>query len=417
MSDAEDCFRAKWKLPKRGSPRPFEGLDSKMSHENRMYLLELFLWQSVRDHLLRTSNPSEATVFVIGYTPIMLDWSQPCPRVGDVGARQRAIHDALTGSKWFRRRNGTDHVFLWTRYNLKPDKALRSLLDSGPMVAVLERSFFMLQRKWPRAFEAGRVIMMPYVSSGFVDSDVGEGRARHDRSYPHARYFFRGNMKRHGEGLQREVVLPGLAKMLDKADFKHKKVNVGKDKPTVYTDLLNETASELRRASICPCPEGDSPTTLRPFEALASGCLPIFMVEKEIIAYDIPFPSLIDWDSIALFVRSMQDIGACQNGLKETFLVLDSLGGPASSREVAERLERMRVLGKEVFYRHFSFLRNPEGVVSSMLFEARELLRRGFVHNKYQPQLRHKVANEPAQRDRDKQMQHLKGVDVHSGDM
>ena len=61
------------------------------------------------------------------------------------------------------------------------------------------------------------------------------------------RYFFRGNMKRKGEGQAREVFLPGLAKMLDNADFQHRKVNVGKDKPTVYTSLLNETSSELRR--------------------------------------------------------------------------------------------------------------------------------------------------------------------------
>ncbi len=41
MSDSEDCFRQKWGLPPRGSERPFEGLDMKMSHENRMYLLEV----------------------------------------------------------------------------------------------------------------------------------------------------------------------------------------------------------------------------------------------------------------------------------------------------------------------------------------------------------------------------------------
>jgi hypothetical protein len=56
-------------------------------------------------------------------------------------------------------------------------------------------------------------------------------------------------MKRHGEGLERQTFLPGLAKMLESADFMHRKVNVGKDKLTVYTDLLNETSSELRRYS------------------------------------------------------------------------------------------------------------------------------------------------------------------------
>jgi len=118
---------------------------------------------------------------------------------------------------------------------------------------------------------------------------------------------------------------------------------------------------------MCPCPEGDSPTTLRPFEALAAGCVPVFFVEKEVsciqsrpciqlllllkctsdlkfcptrghhfadlygqlqvIAYDIPFPSLIDWDSIAFFARSMAEIGQCDYGQRETFKFLDALGG------------------------------------------------------------------------------------------
>lgn len=176
MSGAEDCFRAKWKLPPRGSKEPFEGLDSKMSHENRMYLLELFLWQSIRDHPMRTRDPSEAGLFIIGYTPIMLDWSSPCAEVGDKTTREKEIHAELVKSPHFKRKSGADHLFLWTRYNLKPDKALRGLLDSGPIVAVLERSFFMLQRKWPKAFERGSVVMMPYVSSGFIDTREDTGR-------------------------------------------------------------------------------------------------------------------------------------------------------------------------------------------------------------------------------------------------
>ena len=69
-------------------------------------------------------------------------------------------------------------------------------------------------------------------------------------------------MKRHGEGLERQTFLPGLAKMLESADFMHRKVNVGKDKLTVYTDLLNETSSELRRYSSdssFPCLTPSSP--------------------------------------------------------------------------------------------------------------------------------------------------------------
>lgn len=185
MTDYEDCFRAKWRLPPRGSSTPFQGLDSKMSHENRMYLLEIFLWQSIKNHPMRTTDPEKAGLFIIGYAPILIDWSQPCEAGGDKPTRERQIHDALKSSKYFQRKGGSDHLFFWTRYNLKPDKTLRQLLDSGPIVAVLERSFFMLQRKWPLAFERGSVVLMPYVSSGFIDTD--EDTREKDSKKPYKR--------------------------------------------------------------------------------------------------------------------------------------------------------------------------------------------------------------------------------------
>ena len=49
--------------------------------------------------------------------------------------------------------------------------------------------------------------------------------------------------------------------------------------------------------------------------------------QLQVIAYDIPFPSLIDWDSIAFFARSMAEIGQCDHGQRETFKFLDALGG------------------------------------------------------------------------------------------
>ncbi len=134
---------------------------------------------------MRTHDPESASLFIIGYAPIVLDWCAPCAAIGDTFERQRQIQTALANSKYFKRKAGKDHLFLWTRYNLKPDKSLRALLDSGPIVAVLERAFFMLQRKWPRAFERGSVVMMPYVSSGFVDT--GEDTRAMDEAYPYAR--------------------------------------------------------------------------------------------------------------------------------------------------------------------------------------------------------------------------------------
>jgi hypothetical protein len=77
---------------------------------------QLFLWQAIRDHPLRTRDADSASLFIIGYTPIILDWSAPCAAVGDAFDRQKKIHAALLSSKYFKRNSGSDHLFLWTRF-------------------------------------------------------------------------------------------------------------------------------------------------------------------------------------------------------------------------------------------------------------------------------------------------------------
>lgn len=75
-------------------------------------------------------------------------------------------------------------------------------------------------------------------------------------------------------------------------------------------------------------------------------------------------------------------------------------------------MKAMREAGKEVFRRHFSFLGNPQGVVSSMLYEARELLTRGLGHNVYQQHLRYREdtdVDEEFEHEREKQQKSLAG--------
>jgi hypothetical protein len=54
--------------------------------------------------------------------------------------------------------------------------------------------------------------------------------------------------------------------------------------------------------------QGDAPTSGRVFEALPSGCIPLISSPVETMRTDLPFPSLIDWDSIALFTPNVPNI-------------------------------------------------------------------------------------------------------------
>lgn len=79
-------------------------------------------------------------------------------------------------------------------------------------------------------------------------------------------------------------------------------------KPMNFAPILKASADSFRSANVCLSPEGDTPTSLRVFESLVSGCVPVVTGKPNLIARDLPFPSLIDWDEIAFFVHPLGKI-------------------------------------------------------------------------------------------------------------
>ena len=101
--------------------------------------------------------------------------------------------------------------------------------------------------------------------------------------------------------------------------------------------ILNETASLMRSSSVCLCPEGDSPTSLRVFEALATGCVPLIMVDRVAIAANLPFPSLIDWDSVALFAHPLGAASeAATQGIKSIADAIEATVGRNAGPKVTD---------------------------------------------------------------------------------
>lgn len=70
------------------------------------------------------------------------------------------------------------------------------------------------------------------------------------------------------------------------------------------TNLLNLTSV----LSMCLSfrVQGDAPTSGRVFEAVAAGCVPVIISPRELMPTDLPFPSLIKWDEIALFTENFE---------------------------------------------------------------------------------------------------------------
>lgn len=173
-------------------------------------------------------------------------------------------------------------------------------------------------------------------------------------------------------------------------------------------DVLNETALVMRKSSVCLAPSGDAPTSVRMFEAMASGCVPIVMGYRDKLYTDLPYPSLIDWDSVALFAQVNQTPALlCQNsqllfltphdrlsltqecllcgqpleyvtkrkdGLDTMAVAFEQVAGLNAQKDFKTRLEKMRKEGTRIFKEHLMFKKHPKAAADSLLYEMWMLL-------------------------------------------
>lgn len=75
----------------------------------------------------------------------------------------------------------------------------------------------------------------------------------------------------------------------------------GKALEAAWRMQSEKTVYKSLDAALCLAPQGDSPTSRRPFDALAAGCIPVFFADPEAIIPSLPFPSVVDWENIAIF--------------------------------------------------------------------------------------------------------------------
>jgi len=383
MEDADRCMRKYRGAPPPDAPNAMDAIDRALRVNEREYLTELFLLPALRAHPMRTLVKKEAQLFVIGYANALARYAKSCRTVAygqSDDEWDNKVGHALEMDAFFKKNGGRDFLFLNSRYKTDMSQPLHTLLDSGPIVATFDRFSGRLHGYWRNAWTRGSVIVMPYVSSVALDHHHAPPRPKN----PKRTYYFRGNMHRwNGE----RHYLPALAKHLTGADFAEVSF-VAFGKGSNFEPVLNATAFDMRESSVCPSPEGDTPTSLRLFEALVAGCVPVVVGQANLTAFTLPFPSLIDYDSLALFSLPFKEMVARKDkdGLQEFARVLESFAGPDAVPDRRARLESMRAEGVKVYERHFSFFRNPQGVTTSMLFEAWVLLQRqGILQGPHTP--------------------------------
>jgi hypothetical protein len=96
---------------------------------------------------------------------------------------------------------------------------------------------------------------------------------------------------------------------------------------------------------------------------------------------ELPLPSLIDWDNIALFTDNFEMISKTPNGTQRMGEALEKLVGPNAGPREKERLACMQRAARRAYHDYLSYFSNPTGLTTGLLLEAWVLLqKRGLLH-------------------------------------
>ena len=374
------------------------------------HMTDVHLIERLREHPLRVHDPAQARLHVIGaplvstfhflwhvneLRKLMSGASTPHPALkrleacGKAGTldyhrvRAREMAAALRALPAFKEHSGRNFLALGTSYlaaqALGPD--LLQLLLVGPALFTSSDKYYHLPgefgvatAKWLSRTDP---IILPYKASALLEKDAWERPSSTTDVAPRpTKFMFHGRMEREcggrlrgDEGCLRGSVLPGIATRLD-ASLNVSIASVSAEKvvwdQAATRRLSEETLSLHKHSEFCLVPAGDSPTSRRLYDALASGCVPVVLADFERIAPNLPFQRSIDWTRAALFLGSL----ACLNGTMEalanklTYLAMLNESTPNALHD----LHQLKWATRQVFRSRLSYTQGS-GIVDGLLLE------------------------------------------------
>jgi len=306
-------------------------------HLLAQFTLELILHDFFLQSCTRTKDPEEAHLFFVPfYNDIEYRWQNKRPDApsphgqaildilerGDTKAWEK--HFRVTGEYW-RRRGGEDHILTlaapvtgfrhpkgargWTHYMVQLAPPIFLSLE-------LTRSFI---HEYPHC--SGKNIVVPYPipgrdwhngvwkdkaarTFGTANITTPEGRTTTIINKPIFAYYTGGN---HGcvnvrSAIGKEVMNDerclGQAQRREFADkfkraFPRDRVDLSRGPPRQVS---------MSGAQFCACPEGDSPSAKRQYDAVVTGCIPVLVSNDAVYAFSTENQGSMDPDSFSLRV-------------------------------------------------------------------------------------------------------------------
>ncbi len=260
--------------------------------------------------------------------------------------------------------NGSRYVLvnaLWRNHEHTLGRELTSLLHHSWLPSVDPRfPRYGPQRRIARAPKPVTGPLLPYVASSLMDKyKTDEAMYLNDfMRNDTISVLFRGKLITDGR-VNSRVRLKRLIKKVKDARVTHSKFESVSD----YGRLARETASQYQQSSFCLIVQGDTPTTRRLYDALASGCVPIVMGD---LALTLPFTSTVEWRKIIIYAGSLNCV--TRDKVEESAAWLQRLVEYVrTNRDGGEELVEMRQKGQAAFRQWLSYRSN--GLVDALLTE------------------------------------------------
>jgi hypothetical protein len=384
------------------------------------HLTDLWALRAFQTHPSRVSSAAAADVKVLGVLPF-LSWTAakigdereatPCGTLAHHTARMETVAAALAAEPAYQLRNGRDFLVVNSHYRpeIQLSQALENVLQKGPAIVTTGEHSFMRKSGSLKT----RAVTIPYkpnfVLERIANGDSGGGGAvgnpaaaigannsLRSRAVSH---LFHGKLHQRGEGAKRTLLVGMAAQFWPDADINGLNLGSSERAPghasaaaaalpaassaapsgpggtaraeaaalaaTTAQDTMwaqvSRSVNGMLGAKLCLCPEGNTPTTRRPFDALAAGCVPVFFSSMRSIAAELPFPNVVDWGSVAVFAGPL----GCFEEANQVEAAAKWLQELATTKQDVIRAASVR--GQQVFKTQLSY--QSGAFVTSLLAE------------------------------------------------
>jgi hypothetical protein len=345
----------------------------------------------------------------------------PCGTLADHTARMEAVAAALAAEPAYQLRNGRDFLVVNSHYRpeIELSQALEIVLQKGPSIVTTGEHSFMRNSGRLKT----RTVTIPYKPNFLLERIAnGDSGGGADLGHPAAAvgaktngslrsrpvsHLFHGTLHRRGEGAKRTLLVSMAKQFWPDADINGLKLDSSGSSEmasghtsaaaaaavspaassaapserggtahaeaavpaaTTVQDKMwaqvTRTVNGMLGAKLCLCPEGDTPTTRRPFDALAAGCVPVFFSSSmRSIAAELPFPNVVDWGSVAIFAGPL----GCFAEANQVEAAAKWLQELATSKQLQAVIRAASVRGQQVFKAQLSY--QSGAFVTSLLTE------------------------------------------------